>query len=163
MERVFYGLIVTLLIASACGGGSGNAAASQIRTAVEKMADAGIECTNLVVDDPEADGSDGILGVRPDAPAATKVGYCRLEGAPEVAGMPIETRILVFEDDAHLDSIPPPQLLPGQALVYGETWEVYVVPAELGGAVQNAIGGELVEGSGEFPLDPGAASPTSAS
>lgn len=94
------------------------------------------------------------MGVDPRAPAAIKVGYCRLEGAPSAGGVPLDTRILIFENEDHLESLPSARVLSGQALVYGDTWEVYVVPPDRGRDVQEAIGGDLLEGSGDIPVLP---------
>jgi hypothetical protein len=134
-SRVALATLVTGCLLMACDPGG-----DEIRSIVEKMDRAGIECSDLVVDHPEGVGA-------PGAPAATTVGHCRLEDAPEVGGLPLETRILIFDDEAHVESLPQPQVRPGTALVYGDTFEVYVVPTYMGADVADAIGGRLA-GSG---------------
>jgi hypothetical protein len=121
------------------------------------MKAAGIPCTDLVVDSPEEDSGGrppgGIVGSNPNMPSAIKVGFCRLEGAPTINGTPFDTRILVFSDEEHLESLPPADAIPGQSLVYADTWEIYVIPSDFGEEISEAVNGDLLKGVGEFPLD----------
>lgn len=153
MGRRTWALIAVLLLIGGCGGGASAEAADTVAGLVEEMKAQGIPCSDLVFQDPEPDNGGGVvLGIRPEGPAAIKVGSCRLDGAPEVDGVPLDTRILAFSDNEHLNSLPPPEILVGQSLVYGEKWEIYVIPADKGDEVQSATGGKLIEGSQELPF-----------
>lgn len=147
-ERMRWGVTVALVAfaVGACNG-SLSGAENKIRDLVGQMEDAGIRCSDLAIEDG-GDTRDSPTG----SPVAIKIGSCTLEGAPEVGGLPLATRILIFEDESHTEFLPPPDLLAGQALVYGDTWEIFVVPADTGEDVQRATEGELVSGTDEFPL-----------
>lgn len=59
--------------------------------------------------------------------------------------------LLVYEDEEHLDRLLPPELLqgaggiPARAFAYGDLWDIYILPAELGQEIADALGGELIE------------------
>lgn len=132
--------------AAACAG-SASSAENKIKDLVAQMEKAGLECSDLAIEDP------GPIRDSPTgAPVAIKVGSCILDSGSQIGGLSIATRILIFEDESHTEFLPPPEVLAGQALVYGDTWEIFVTPADMGEEVQRATDGQLITGPEEFPV-----------
>jgi hypothetical protein len=100
---------------------------------------------------PEGDGVFGYSGH--PAPVADASATCFLEGAPKLKGHRLATWLRVFHDDSHLNQLPPvdaldpPGSYPQQALVYGDTWEVLVVPHDSGDEVAEALDGTVHDDS----------------
>lgn len=134
------------LLAGGCNT-SLSGAENQIRDLAGQMEEADLGCSDLLIEDagPIRESPTG-------SPVAIKIGRCTLQDAPERNGVPLATDILIFEDDSHKEFLPPAEALPGRALVYGDTWQILVVPGDLGEDVQEATAGTLVMGEGELPL-----------
>lgn len=134
------------LFAISCGGEQGPPAQANggVRALVDELQAHGIACRNLVVRrSQEPDGESGpISDTTPFSPVAYEYGFCQLEGTPMVQGKPLASRLLVFDDRKHLDHLPPREVLVGQALVYGDTWEIYVTPPHWADEIRDALGGK---------------------
>ena len=133
---------------------NGDEAASRAKARVyvltSQLEEAGLGCKELDVETPDSQGQgDATPGVPYPGPEASAAAFCLLQGAPDFGGEPLASMLLVFDDDAHLSRLPPPEMLmgggptPSLALVYGDTWEMYVVPAAKGEAVAEALDGTL--------------------
>jgi len=106
-----------------------------------------VESDDSEIASPEGDGVFGYSGH--PAAVADASATCLLKNAPELRGQPLASWLRVFNDEAHLDELPPADALdppgsyPEQALVYGDTWEVLVVPHHLGDEVAAALDGTM--------------------
>ena len=145
MLRLFCWLIMASTLLMGCGQepprqGVGQTNEDRIRVLVERLRDGGIDCKNLTIRGSGEDTSGQPLS----SAVANAYGYCQLSEAPIVKGRRISSRILVFSDASHLDTLPRPEYLQGQALVYDDEWEFYVVPSSMGDDVQEVLGGNIV-------------------
>lgn len=144
---VFLVLLSLPAVVASCGGsGPTGQAVAKVHTLVDRLGSHDLRCRDLVVKEVEPGKKQGgsVLGVRPGAPHASAVGFCRLPGAPIVRGHPLSTMILVFKDRRHLKFLPPRHVLFHQVLVYGDRWEVFVTPPRLARPVQAALGGKIL-------------------
>lgn len=140
------------------GSGSSSDQAS-VRGIASQLDEAGIGCVDLVVHKPPKNQSSGESATPPEGaiglppryagPVASETGFCVLKGAPLAQGRPLASMILVFEDDEHLDRLPSGEILEGggpiprQALVYGDTWEMFVIPDQFAEDIADALGGKV--------------------
>lgn len=160
-NRWFILSVCAYLAMVGCGDGgtpSEASGASPVRDLAAQLEEAGVGCVSLSVRRPDAQSDDapspapGGVGIPQlgSGPVASEYGFCVLEGAPEFQGQPMASQILVFADDEHLDRLPPKEILAGQgpipeqALVYGDTWEMFVVPVSKTDAVAEALDGEVL-------------------
>jgi hypothetical protein len=132
--------------------------ASRVRDLAAQLEEAGVGCVSLTVRQPDPESGEapspvpGGVGIPQlgSGPVASEHGFCVLEDAPEIQGQSLASLILVFDDDEHLDRLPPTEVLAGQgpipeqALVYGDTWEMFVVPVSKAEAIADALGGTVL-------------------
>jgi hypothetical protein len=159
-NRWFILSICACLVMVACGDDVARNESSEgsgVRDLTAKLEEAGVVCVSLSVRQPDDEGEapspvPGGVGIPQfgSGPVASEHGFCILEDAPEFQGEPMASQILVFDDDEHLDRLPPKEILAGQgpipeqALVYGDTWEMFVVPVSKAGAIADALGGTVL-------------------
>ena len=162
--RVFVLCSLLVIWASACSDENPtNGSSSGVRDLAARLEAAGVGCTTLEVREPDsqaaedpspAPGGSAIPQMGSGGPVASESGFCVLDGATEFQGQPTASLILVFDDDAHLDRLPPKEMLAGggpfpeQALVYGDTWEMFVVPVERAEEIAEALDGQVLRAGG---------------
>jgi hypothetical protein len=134
---------VVLLSASCGSAGSSASSGSAVRDLADKMAQAGVECVELTVEEG-ASGEGTIMGMDSDAPRATEIGYCVLENAPEIQGRKVASRILTFEDGSHVKYLKAQYAGSPFPVVYGETWQIHVEPPERALEVRQALDAKMI-------------------
>lgn len=78
------------------------------------------------------------------APVVSEYGFCRLKNAPVIDGVPMSSEIRIYENDDHLEHLPPSGAIPPQfKIVYGNRWEIFVTPPRAADEVADALGGEV--------------------
>jgi hypothetical protein len=108
----------------------------QVRDLVSKLDDAGLPCTGLSIEEP---GPSETTRPADESPVPSAMGFCHLEGD----GSSLSS-IYVFENDDHVQFAKDRGGFPDVSIVYGDTFEMQVVPAAKGSAVRDALGGTLI-------------------
>jgi hypothetical protein len=135
---MLYFLLVGLL--SSCTSSNGR---SEVEELVSRLDEAGIPCRGLSIEEPpaneRAEESDG-------APVPLASGFCHLGELDDPQGR--LSSIFVFADDEHVSFAEQRGGFPGVAIVYGDTFEMQVEPADMGEAVRDALEAKLIPPSG---------------
>lgn len=127
---------VFLLIMGACT----SSARSQVHDIVDRLEDAGLSCTDLVIEQPLSTGESRPASA-PPVPTAT--GFCHLEEGKRDVEDHLSS-IYIFPGGEHDRHAEERGGFPGVSIVYGDNYEMQVVPSEQGPAVRDALGGALI-------------------
>lgn len=124
-----------------------------VKALVARMNESGVPCELVLVrPGPERGERDpSLLRQDPQSPPPTVVGFCELPGAPKLDGQPFASQIHVFDDQSHLEHLADADFLAGHALVYGDRWEIFAIPARFGSGIREALGGRLIMPTTPFP------------
>ena len=106
---------------------------SSVDELAERLNEAGLGCEEVIDNRPPEQPND--LDV-------IESGTCQLNGSPKFQGETIGSLIIVFGSEKHLETAFE-LAVSGQALIIGETWEIYVPDADAARAAASALDGEL--------------------